>query len=291
MAAPALRRPAAAPLDEAAFEALRAFLARASGLALALDKAYLVEARLGPVLRRRGLASWADLAARLPRDPDLGREVVEAMATHETQFFRDRLPFDTFRAAALPRLLAQRAGSRRLRLWCAAVATGQEAYSLAMILDEKAAALAGWTVELLATDLSRAAIARAEEGLYSRFEVQRGLPIRHLLRHFEPEGEGWRIAPALRRAVRFEVRNLLDDATALGSFDLIFCRNLLIYFDADTKARVLRRLARQLQPGGLLVLGAAEAALGLTDALLPDPHHRGYYMRAADLRAAGVASA
>jgi chemotaxis protein methyltransferase CheR len=267
---------------DADFEFLRSFLKARSGLALSAEKRYLVDSRLGPVCRRHGLASLAELVARLRsgRAGDLERVVVEAMTTNETFFFRDRAPFDLFRETLLPRFLAARAATRRIRIWCAAASTGQEPYSLAMMLSEAAPRLAGWQVDILATDLSVDVLERAKAGLYSQFEVQRGLPIQLLLKYFTQVGDQWQISPQIRSMVDFRPLNLIRDFSPLGSFDIIYCRNVLIYFDQPTKSDVLKRVAGALGPEGVLLLGAAETVIGLSDALLPHAEHRGLYVAA-----------
>ena len=259
-----------------AFDALRAFLCQTSGLALDADKAYLAESRLQPLMQRLGLPNLDALVAQLSfgGHSDLVREVVDAMTTNETFFFRDRVPFDNFRRIILPNLLEARNHVRQIRIWCAACSTGQEPYSIAMILDEEAQKLAGWNVEIVATDLSYHAISTAREGLYSQFEVQRGLPIAQLLRYFRQEGERWRINEHLSSCIRFEVFNLLDDYTNFGRFDVIFCRNVLIYFDVPTKQSVLDKMAGVIALDGYLMLGAAETTVGLTNAFVPHETHR-----------------
>ncbi|MBV9076901.1 MAG: protein-glutamate O-methyltransferase CheR [Methylobacteriaceae bacterium] len=247
---------------------LRAFLKARSGLHLGPEKGYLLQIRLAPILRDAGLASLAALAGTLRsgRDPDLAAQVVAAMTTNETSFFRDRAPFEALQRSILPRLVEARAASRRLRIWSAAASTGQEAYSVAMILAEMAPALEGWTVDIVATDISAEVVARAKAGRYSQFEVQRGLPIRLLLTHFEQGPDGWVISPELRRAVDFRVQNLLDPLERLGQFDVVFCRNLLIYLDAETKRRVLAAVGGRLARGGFLCLGSTETVLGISHA-------------------------
>jgi chemotaxis protein methyltransferase CheR len=263
------------------FEFLRLFLKARSGLALTLEKGYLVESRLQPVCRRFELDSLAELVTGLRRgDRDLEKAVVEAMTINETYFFRDKAPFDLFRNVLLPRHLEGRCAQRRLRIWCAAASTGQEPYSLAMLLAEASVRLTGWQVEILATDLSTEVLEKARAGLYSQFEVQRGLPIGLLLKHFGQAGGQWQIAPQIRSMVNFRPLNLVADFGSIGPFDIIYCRNVLIYFDSVTKADVLRRLAEAMAPDGALLLGAAETVIGLTDALAPDAHHRGLYARA-----------
>ena len=202
------------------------------------------------------------------------------MTTNETFFFRDKVPFDLFRDVLLPRFLRNRASTRRLRIWCAAASTGQEPYSLAMLLSEAAARLAGWQVEILATDISTEVLERAKAGLYSQFEVQRGLPIQLLLKYFTQVGDQWQIAPQIRSMVDFRHLNLIKDFGSIGTFDIVYCRNVLIYFDGPTKTDVLKRLANAMAPDGALLLGAAETVLGLTDALSPDKATRGLYTKA-----------
>ena len=260
----------------AAFEALSGVLKARSGLALGPDKQYLLESRLAPVLRRESLADLAALAERVLAAPGcaLEREVVEAMTTGETLFFRDDRPFAHLRDTVLPRLHAERPPGVPLRLWSAAASCGQEAYSLAMLLADAPCAVRR-APRILGTDIARDRIARARAGLYSRFEVGRGLPAPLLERHFTPEDAGWRISAALRARVEFRVHNLLDDLAPLGCFDVVFCRNVLIYFDTATKTRVLDAVSRRLAPDGVLYLGGAESALGLTASLVPLPCGRG----------------
>ena len=277
-------------MTEHEFDHLRAFLKARSGLALGPEKRYLVESRLAPVCQRHGLQGLAELVSCLRRagDPALESAVIEAMTTNETFFFRDRAPFELFRDVLLPRCLARRDGSRRIRIWCAAASTGQEPYSLAMLLHEAGPLLSGWSVEILATDISAEVVERARSGLYTQFEVQRGLPVRLLLKYFTQVGKNWQLSPAIRSAVKFRPLNLLRNFAELGAFDVIFCRNVLIYFDTPTKTEVLRRLARSLNPGGAVLLGAAETVIGLSDALVPDPEHRGLYIAASSERARGL---
>jgi chemotaxis protein methyltransferase CheR len=258
------------------FDALRQLLSRHSGLSLDAEKAYLAESRLQPIIERLGLNDLSALVKRLLSvgDPGLVRDVVDAMTTNETFFFRDRVPFENFRLVILPKLLQARKEMRQIRIWCAACSTGQEPYSLAMLLDEEAHKLSGWSVDILATDLSRSVIAAAREGVYTQFEMQRGLPISQLLRYFRQQGDRWRINEHLRSRIRFEEFNLLSDYGVLGRFDVIFCRNVLIYFDVPTKQNVLNRMAQVIYPDGYLILGAAETVVGLTDALLPHEEHR-----------------
>jgi chemotaxis protein methyltransferase CheR len=261
------------------YDYLRNLLRQRSGLVLSSEKQYLVESRLLPVARRAGLAGLSELVGRLraPHAEPLTVEVVEAMTTNESFFFRDRTPFEHFREVIMPALMSARAAQRRIRIWCAAAATGQEPYSLAMCIKEMSKNLAGWRIEILATDLSTEVLEKAGAGIYSQFEVQRGLPITFLLKYFKQLGETWQIAPDLRAMVSFRQLNLLSDFAHLGAFDLVFCRNVLIYFDLPTKSSVLDRIARVVERDGYLVLGAAETVIGLTDRFKSLPERRGLY--------------
>jgi chemotaxis protein methyltransferase CheR len=261
------------------FEYLRKMLRDRSGLVLSADKQYLVESRLLPIARRTGASGLGELVQKLKsaNAEPLAVEVVEAMTTNESFFFRDKIPFDHFRQTMLPALISARAGERRIRIWCAAAATGQEPYSLAMMLNDMAAKLAGWRVELLATDLATEVLEKAKSGIYTQFEVQRGLPIQLLIKHFTQIGDMWQISPEIRAMVQYRPLNLLRDFSNLGTFDIVFCRNVLIYFDQDTKIAVLERIARVMEPDGFLALGAAETVVGLTDAFKPIADKRGLY--------------
>jgi chemotaxis protein methyltransferase CheR len=219
------------------------------------------------------------LAERLrrPGNDALARDVVEAMTTNESFFFRDDKPFLHFRTQALPRLVAARPPGNSLRVWSAASSSGQEAYSLAMIVAESAAVLGARKVEIVGTDIARDQLARAREGVYSQFEVQRGLPVQMLMRYFRKDDSTWRIADAIRGMAQFREYNLLTDLRPLGRFDIVFCRNVLIYFDQPTKARVLEAIAGLMPPDGLLYLGGAETVLGITARFAPMPNERGVY--------------
>jgi chemotaxis protein methyltransferase CheR len=261
------------------YEYLRKLLKARSGLVLSAEKHYLVESRLLPVARRAGLSNLTGLVARL-RAPDAERltvEVVEAMTTNESLFFRDKVPFDHFRDTVMPALLAARTASRRIRIWCAAAATGQEPYTLAMCLKEMGKELMGWRIEIVATDLSTEVLARARSGVYTQFEVQRGLSVMMLIKYFSQVGEAWQIAPEIRGMVKFAPLNLLNDFSHLGKFDLVFCRNVLIYFDQATKIDVLERIADVTERDGYLVLGGAETVMGLTKRFRPVADKRGLY--------------
>jgi chemotaxis protein methyltransferase CheR len=263
------------------FDYLRRLLSERSGLVLSPDKQYLAESRLLPLVRKASVANLGELMLKLQRPgaEPLIAEVVDAMTTNETFFFRDKIPFEHFREAMLPALMAARRNHRHLRIWCAACSTGQEPYSLAMSLKEMGAALAGWRFDIVATDIAASVIERAKAGIYSQFEVQRGLPITLLLRYFQQVGEAWEVVPEIRAMVKFRQLNLLRDFSALGTFDVVFCRNVLIYFGQATKTDVLQRIARNVSADGFLVLGAAETVVGLTDQFRPHPERRALYVR------------
>ena len=273
------------------YEYLRKLLKERSGLDLSADKQYLIESRLLPLARKAGLSGIPELVQKLQGGSSaLIASVVEAMTTNETFFFRDKVPFDHFRDTIMPEVLKARAARRSVRIWCAAGSTGQEPYSLAMTLKEMSAALTGWRVEIIATDLSQEVLEKAKAGVYSQFEVQRGLPIQMLMKYFKQTGETWQVNPELRAMIQHRQLNLLQDFSHLGTFDVIFCRNVLIYFDQETKINIFNRLARQIEPDGFLVLGAAETVVGLTDTFKPIADRRGLY-RPNDPRAAAANAA
>jgi chemotaxis protein methyltransferase CheR len=260
------------------YEFLRKLLKERSGLDLSVDKQYLVESRLLPLARKAGLAGITELVQKMKGGAAaLTTEVVEAMTTNETFFFRDKVPFDHLRETILPVLLQSRANRRSLRIWSAACSTGQEPYSIAMCLKEKAQELAGWRIEIVATDLSQEVLEKSKAGIYSQFEVQRGLPIQMLVKYFTQTGELWQLNPEIRGMVQYRQLNLLQDFSQLGRFDVIFCRNVLIYFDQETKAGIFERMSKLIEPDGMLMLGAAESVVGITDAFRPYPDRRGLY--------------
>ena len=267
------------PLD---YEFLRKLLKERSGLDLSSDKQYLVESRLVPLARKAALQGIPELVQKIKAGDDaLITEVVEAMTTNETFFFRDKIPFDHLRETILPALVQARASRQTLRIWCAASSTGQEPYSVAMCVKEFAG-LAGWRVEILATDLSQEVLEKSKAGIYSQFEVQRGLPIQMLVKYFTQIGELWQLNPDIRAMVQHRQLNLLQDFSHLGKFDVIFCRNVLIYFDQDTKTAIFERLARMIEPDGVLTLGAAESVVGISEAFKPYSDRRGLYRPNAD---------
>jgi chemotaxis protein methyltransferase CheR len=260
------------------YEYLRKLLKDHSGLDLSADKQYLIESRLLPLSRKCGLPGIGDLVQKMKSGSStIIAQVVEAMTTNETFFFRDKIPFEHFRDSIMPELLKARTARKSIRIWCAAGSTGQEPYSLAMSLKEMGAAVAGWRIEIIATDLSQEVLEKSRSGIYSQFEVQRGLPIQLLVKYFKQNGELWQISPDIRAMVQHRQLNLLHDFSQLGTFDVVFCRNVLIYFDQDTKINIFGRLARAMESDGFLVLGAAETVVGLTDVFKPFPDKRGLY--------------
>ena len=259
-----------------------------SGLSLGPDKAYLVRNRLDPIARAEGMADSVELLAKLRAGaPEaLIQRCVTALATHESSFFRDGAPFDLLAGQLLPSLIAARRDQKSLRIWCAACSSGQEPYSVAIALQEAAHQMPGWKLEIVASDYSKPILEKAEAGLYSAFEVKRGLSPERLARWFQEEAGAWRVSPRLRQMVSFRQHNLLQGTSGVGTFDIIFCRNVLIYFDLDGKRAVLDDLARALTPDGALFLGSAETILGLTSALEPMPGSRGLHRKAQGGRSA-----
>lgn len=265
------------PLD---YDYLQKILKERSGLMLSSDKKYLLESRLLPLARKMNLAGIPELVQKMRSGSESTiRDVVEAMTTNETFFFRDKTPFDHFKNSVIPELIKARANRKSLRIWCAASSTGQEPYSLAMILKDMAGELAGWRVEIIATDLSPEVLEKSKSGLYTQFEVQRGLPIQLLVKYFRQSGEIWQLNPEIRALVQFRQLNLLQDFSHLGKFDIVFCRNVLIYFDQDTKISIFNRISKLLESDGYLALGAAETVVGLTDTFKPHTTRRGIYLQ------------
>ncbi|WP_282609763.1 protein-glutamate O-methyltransferase CheR [Pelagibius sp. Alg239-R121] len=261
------------------FELISQLLKKRSGLVLSEDKAYLLESRLNPVARKWGLSGFDELAqqVRKSNDEKLLVDITEAMTTNESFFFRDQKPFDQFRDVVLPYLLEHRATKKSLRIWCAAASSGQEPYTLAMLLKEAQAKLSGWRVEIVGTDISQEILDKAKEGVYSQFEVQRGLPINLLVKYFTQMEDRWQISDDIRKMVTFKKFNLLESMAGMGQFDVIFCRNVLIYFDQPTKSQVLDQMAGLLANDGFLYLGGAETVLGISDRFLLIPGQRGIY--------------
>jgi chemotaxis protein methyltransferase CheR len=273
------------------FQFLANLLKQQSGLIVTEEKIYLLESRLMPLARKFNLASIDEICMKLrgQGDPKLAEAVVESMTTNESSFFRDTKPFDQFKQNVLPMLMERNAHKKHIRIWSAASSSGQEAYSLAMILKEEGAKLSGWNIEIIGTDLSKEMVDKARDGIYSQFEVQRGLPIMLLMKYFKQDGDKWQISEDLRKMVSFRTGNLLADLSPLGMFDIIYCRNVLIYFDQATKARVLDAMHRMLPPHGMVALGGAETVLGITDKLKPVEGFRGLYALNAASGSAGMA--
>lgn len=263
------------------FELYKGLLYERSGLVVTPDKSYLLDSRLTPVAKKWNFSSLEMMTVQLRAipDPALVKDIVEAMTTNETSFFRDTKPFQLFQEVVLPHMLQARATKRTVRIWCAASSSGQEPYSLAMTLKEKEAQLRGWKFEITATDISEEILEQARKGVYTQFEVQRGLPIQYLMKYFEQVGENWKLKDEIRNSVRFAAFNLLGDMTRMGTFDVIFCRNVLIYFDDKTKAGVLEKMSRALEKDGFLFLGGAETVLGISDKFSPMPEKRGLYIK------------
>jgi chemotaxis protein methyltransferase CheR len=256
------------PLDPTDFEYISKLVLKRSAIVLEPEKNYLVESRLLPLARREGLSSIAELVARMRATSldGLNQKVVEAMTTNETSFFRDLNPFEALRKVVLPDLFQRRASERRLRIWCGASSTGQEPYTIALILREHFAGFADWKTGIVATDLSTDVLARAREARYSQLEVNRGLPTPLLMKYFQRQGTGWQLKEEVRRLVEFCPLNLIDTAWRIGPADIVFLRNVLIYFDVPTKKTILQKVRQVLRPDGYLFLGGAETTMNLDDA-------------------------
>ena len=255
-------------MTPADYEYISNFLLGTSGLALGSGKEYLVEARLIPLAQSLGLEGISELVLELKKGAELKvtSGVTEAMTTNETSFFRDKTPFEELKNQIIPNLMEARKTSKRLKIWCAAAATGQEPYTSSMILDDEFPQLRDWTVEILATDIDQQALERSRSGIYTQFEMQRGMPIQMLMKYFEQIETGWQIKENMRNTIQWKQLNLLDNFNRLGKFDIIFCRNVLIYFQQETKKDILERFRTMIQDDGYLYLGAAETVLGITEA-------------------------
>jgi chemotaxis protein methyltransferase CheR len=256
------------PISRDEFKYIRDLVHGQAAIIIEPGKEYLVESRLTPIARKEGFDSLQRMVERLRSGPasDLHKRVVEAMTNNETLFFRDPRPFDMLRNAILPELTARRASDRVLNTWSAACSTGQEPYSIAMLLREQVPSLAGWKIKVLASDISREVLARARAGLYNQFEIGRGLPAHLLVKYFEQRGTSWEVSAQLRGTVEFDEINLTRPWPKLPRMDLIIMRNVLIYLDADTRKQILGKAARLLAPGGYLMLGGAETLTGVDDA-------------------------
>ncbi|MFQ5597161.1 MAG: CheR family methyltransferase [Nitrospiria bacterium] len=252
-----------------------------SGLVLDASKKYLLETRLEPIVAQEGFSSIEDLGVHLmeKRDPILREKVVDATTTNETSFFRDKHPFETLKEVILPALIKTNKRTRQLRIWCAASSTGQEPYSIAMFLSDMAMQFRGWDIQILATDISDRVLKKAEEGMYSQHEIQRGLPTPYLLRYFDKLGMRWKIKDAVKRMVTFKKLNLLSNFSSIGLVDIIFCRNILIYLDRKTKHNVVKRMTQLLSAEGVLFLGSTEMLLDFGDRLICVGSRRSRYFQ------------
>jgi len=250
-----------------------------SGLILDESKKYLIETRLEPVAAQEGFASIDALGRGLmqKRSPILRQKVVDAMTTNETYFFRDQTPFTIMREEVFPELIKQKEKSKRIRIWCAASSSGQEPYSLAMLVTEMASKLRGWDIQIQATDISEHVLTQAKQGIYSQHEVQRGLSTPYLLRYFKQKGLTWQLKPEIRNMVTFRRLNLLSNLSSVGEVDVVFCRNILIYFDLKTKQGVISRISDLITPGGVLFLGGSEALMGIKSSLVRMEAKKGSY--------------
>ena len=262
------------------FELYQSLLQKNSGLTIGPDKTYLLESRLTPIAKKWGYTSLDDMTRALhkKRDEKLITQIIEAMATNETLFFRDLKPFKLFEEVVLPHMLENRRAGQPIKIWCTAASTGQEPYSLAMVLKDNEDKLKGRKCEILATDISNQALEKAREAKYTQFEVQRGMSVQYLMKYFTQDGDKWGLKDEIRNMVKFDYFNLLGNMSRLGTFDVIFCRNVLIYFDEATKRQVLENLAGRLVSDGFLFLGGAETVLGITDKFKPVSDKRGIYV-------------
>jgi len=288
-------------LSDSSSRILAGLLEARTGQQLTMSRRWRIETALSSLLRERGIATLDELITILVmgKEPSLSQQVVEALLNNETYFFRDRAPFDLLARYALPELLQKRAKNRRVRIWSAGCSTGQEVYSLAMLFAEDAEKWRGWTIDILGSDVSTQCVDRARIGTYSQFEVQRGLGINQMIQWFEETDDGWRAAEALRRPLRFQVHNILEPPPHPGDFDIVLCRNVLLYLSPEKKALAFERLATSMAEDGWLMLGAGETVIGQTSKLGADIKARGLYRlvgdgtriekRSADRRAASGA--
>jgi len=268
---------------------LASLLETRTGQQLAVNRNWRIDTALAPIMREHRFDNLDQLVTKLVTgsSPALTEQVIEALLNNETFFFRDKLPFDLLMGGPLKRIEAAKAAERKIAIWSVGCSTGQEAYSIAMTFAEQEVRWRGWTIEIVGTDISRSAIARAREGKYSQFEVQRGLPVMQMVRWFNEQGAGeWQIAQKLRHAVRFEVRNIVERPPEPKQFDMILCRNVLLYFAPDMRRLAFSRMADAVTPCGALMLGAAETVIGQTDRFVSDPENRGLYIPAAAAAAA-----
>ena len=271
-------------ISDSSSRILAGLLEARTGQQLTLSRRWRLETALSALMRERGIATLDELITILVmgKEPSLSQMVVEALLNNETYFFRDRAPFDLLQRYALPELATRRAKSKRLRIWSAGCSTGQEIYSLAMLFAEDLEKWHGWTIDLLGTDVSTSCIDRARAGSYSQFEVQRGLGINQMIKWFEEAADGWRAVESLRKPIRFQVHNLLEQPPHPGGFDIVLCRNVLLYLSPDKKALAFERLIAAVAEDGWLMLGAGETVIGQTSKLGADINARGLYRLAGD---------
>ncbi|MDX1974563.1 MAG: protein-glutamate O-methyltransferase CheR [Rickettsiales bacterium] len=265
------------------FQFLVALLKQRSGLMLTDDKTYLIESRLLPIARNQGVADISALCELLRKSPreELLIEVTEAMTTNESSFFRDIKPYDSLRKLVFPRIMEANQASKKMRIWSAACSTGQEPYSISICIQEDQAKMPGWTFDIIGTDIAQKVIEKAQRGIYSQFEAQRGLPIQLLIKYFMQQPDtSWQLKDMVRSMVQYRTFNLLNSYSALGMFDIIFCRNVLIYFDEGSRAQVTEKMARSLNPKGVLILGSTETLIDPNGYFKPLPDFYGAYQLA-----------
>ncbi|OCC22859.1 hypothetical protein MB02_13855 [Croceicoccus estronivorus] len=268
-------------LNGTAVDAVSRLVELHTGQQFGSNRRWRIRSALASLLRDRGIVSSENFALRLTHDAELVRDVVDALLNNETYFFRDRMVFDQLAEQVLPALGRRNRRTRRLSVWSAGCSTGQEVLSLGMVLADRKAHWSGWAVDILGTDVSATAVAAAREGIYSQFEIQRGLGIGEMLSFFEERTDGWQASDSLRAMARYTTHNVLDGPPATECFDLILCRNVLLYFDQETRCRALANLARALAPGGYLLLGSGETVIGQTDLLEIDSDNPGFFRHAA----------
>ncbi len=269
-------------VSDSSLRILAGLLEARTGQQLTMSRRWRIETALSSLMRERGIVTLDELITILVmgKEPSLSQRVVEALLNNETYFFRDRTPFDNLSRTALPALAERRRDARRIRIWSAGCSTGQEIYSLAMLFAEDPVRWQGWTIDLLGSDVSETAVNRARAGLYTQFEAQRGLGVTQMIRWFSEGDDGWRVAEALRRNVRFQVHNILEMPPHPGQFDIVMCRNVLLYLSLDKKRAAFERLSSALAPDGWLMLGAGETVIGQTEKLVADRDWRGLYRHA-----------
>ena len=271
-------------ISDSSTRILAGLLEARTGQQLTMSRRWRIETALSALLRERGISTLDELITILVmgKEPSLSQMVVEALLNNETYFFRDRSPFDLIQRYALPELALRRVKSKRLRIWSAGCSTGQEAYSLAMLFAEEPEKWRGWTVDILGTDVSSACVDRARTGTYTQFEVQRGLGINQMIKWFEETADGWRAVEELRRPIRFQVHNLLEQPPHPGGFDIVLCRNVMLYLSPEKKTLAFERLATSMADDGWLMLGAGETVIGQTNKLGADINARGLYRLTSD---------